>query len=92
MMARGRLVGALIVGPRRSGETYAPDESEAIAEVARGVGVALDLLGVGRDRDKATLADAIAGLDRSIKALPDAIVDRLRGAREALEQRDLTES
>ena len=53
-------------------------------EVAHGVGVALDLLGVGRERESTTLEDAIEALDHSIKALPDAIVDRLRGAREAL--------
>ena len=45
MLARGRLVGALVLGPKRSGESYAPDESSAIAQVAHGVGVALDLLG-----------------------------------------------
>lgn len=42
MVARGRLIGALILGPKHSQETYAPDESEAIEEVAHGVAAALD--------------------------------------------------
>jgi hypothetical protein len=44
MIARGRLVGLVALGPKRSGENYAPDESEAIAQLARGVGVAVDTL------------------------------------------------
>ena len=44
MFARGRMVGVLAVGPKRSGESYAPDESKAIAELAHGVGLALDTL------------------------------------------------
>jgi hypothetical protein len=81
MLARGRFVGALVIGPKRSHEPYAPDESAAIAEVAHGVGIALDLLGVGRTDTTPALIDAIAGLDRSINALPEAIVDRLNAAR-----------
>ncbi len=43
-MAVGRrLVGVLVIGPKRSGEPYAPDESAAIAELAHGVGTALAL-------------------------------------------------
>jgi len=41
MIARGKLVGALVLGPRRSGESYAPDESHAIMQLAREVGAAL---------------------------------------------------
>ncbi|MBV8531033.1 MAG: hypothetical protein JO104_06920 [Candidatus Eremiobacteraeota bacterium] len=44
MIARGRLVGALVLGPKRSGESYAPDESNAIAQLAREVGGALHIL------------------------------------------------
>ena len=74
MLCRGHLVGALIVGPKRSGEPYAPDESAAIAQVAHGVGVALDLLRVRR-------ADGIAEVLDALRALPDAIADRLREQR-----------
>ncbi|MGA3036359.1 MAG: hypothetical protein ABSE64_02645 [Vulcanimicrobiaceae bacterium] len=84
MLARDRLVGALIVGPKRTGETYAPDESAAIAEVAHGIGIALDLLGIAPENATPRLLDAIAALDSSVQALPDAIVDRLRRSRELL--------
>jgi GAF domain-containing protein len=43
MVARGRLVGIIVLGHRRSGEAYAPDETAAIAEMARSVGSAIDL-------------------------------------------------
>ncbi len=44
MVSRGDLVGALICGPKRDGEGYAPDESEALLAFAHGVGTALDTL------------------------------------------------
>jgi hypothetical protein len=44
MISRGNLVGALICGPKRDGEAYAPDESEALLALAHGVGTALDTL------------------------------------------------
>jgi len=54
MSAGGRLVGALVVGPKRFGESFAPDERDAIAQMAHGVGVALALLGAtGKARDGA---------------------------------------
>ena len=74
MLCRGHLLGALIVGPKRSGEPYAPDESAAIAQVAHGVGVALDLLCIRR-------ADGITEVLDALRALPDAIADRLREQR-----------
>ncbi len=44
MISRGDLVGALVCGPKRDGEAYAPDESEALLALAHGVGTALDTL------------------------------------------------
>jgi hypothetical protein len=44
MISRGDLVGALICGPKHDGESYAPDESEALLALAHGVGMALDAL------------------------------------------------
>jgi hypothetical protein len=42
------------VGPKRFGESFAPDERDAIAQMAHGVGVALALLGAtGKPRDHA---------------------------------------
>jgi sigma-B regulation protein RsbU (phosphoserine phosphatase) len=82
MLARGRFVGALVVGPKRSHEPYAPDESAAIAEVAHGVGIALDLLGVGRNDTTPAILDAIGALDRSINVLTAAVIDRRNAGRE----------
>jgi hypothetical protein len=44
MISRGDLVGALVCGPKRDGEAYAPDECDALLALARGVGTALDTL------------------------------------------------
>lgn len=44
MIARGQLVAALVLGAKRSGESYAPDESAAIAELATSTAAALDVL------------------------------------------------
>jgi hypothetical protein len=44
MIARGHLVGALVLGPKRSGDNYAPDESHAIMQLALAVGGALRIL------------------------------------------------
>jgi GAF domain-containing protein len=41
MAVGGHLVGVLAIGPKNSGDPYAPDESQAIAELATAVGAAL---------------------------------------------------
>ena len=43
MAVGGRLVGVLVLGPKRSGESYAPDESDAIGHLAQAVGTTLAL-------------------------------------------------
>ena len=48
MVARGRLVGALVLGPKASHESYAPDESAALVEIAHSVGLSLDVLAGSR--------------------------------------------
>ncbi len=70
MVARGRLVGALILGPKRSQESYAPDESQAIEELAHGVGGALDIL---EQRN----SQAGEGVVAELKALRAAMVHGL---------------
>jgi hypothetical protein len=50
MVSRGTLVGVLVCGAKRNGESYAPDESEALLALAHGVGTALDVLSAQRDR------------------------------------------
>ncbi|GAC1393424.1 MAG: hypothetical protein NVSMB31_12840 [Vulcanimicrobiaceae bacterium] len=44
MLAHGTFVGAVLCGPKRTGERYAPDEIDAIRELANGVGLATDNL------------------------------------------------
>jgi hypothetical protein len=68
MVARGRLLGVLVLGPRRSGERYAADESAAIAQLALSVGVSLDAFSKNDEHEE--LMDAIRGL-------PDAIAQRV---------------
>ncbi len=69
MVARGRLVAVLIVGPQKSGDSYAPDEISAIAQVAQSVGNALDVL--------ASEQGAQSELLVAIRALHQAILERL---------------
>lgn len=42
MIVRGELTGILVLGDHKDGETYAPDEREAVAAVTTAVGHALD--------------------------------------------------
>ena len=58
MTARGRLIGVLVTGPKRSGEPYAPDESEAVAQLARNAGFALDAL-LLRSNERNEILEAI---------------------------------
>jgi hypothetical protein len=74
MVARGHLVGAIVLGPKRSGDPYAPDESDAISHLAHGVGGAIDILSNGQaSRDG--LLTAIQAMSRDLKALAAKIDD-----------------
>ncbi len=73
MMARGRLVGALILGPKRTGDPYAPDESAAIAELAHRVGDALDALVEEGDDMRATILAALAAMSAQLSTLSSEI-------------------
>ncbi len=88
MLARGRLVGALVLGPKSSGEPYAPDESAAIAQLAHGVGVALDLLGARpaqADEEIRASLRSLEALSRTtndaLRGLPDAVAEKMRQTR-----------
>ena len=88
MLARGRLVGALVLGPKATGEPYAPDESAAIAQLAHGVGVALDLLDArtaGANEEICASLRSLEALSRAsndaLRLLPDAIAERMRQTR-----------
>jgi hypothetical protein len=67
MLVRGRLLGVLVMGERAGGEAYAPDEVAALAEVAHGVGTAMD-----------GLTSHHSGETARIAALQQQILDELR--------------
>ena len=66
MMSRGQLIGALVCGPKSDGESYAPDESNALYDLAHGVGIALDLLGDRRDEAADGVTQRLDELSRRI--------------------------
>jgi GAF domain-containing protein len=82
MLSRGRLAGILLLGERAGGEAYAPDELEALSQFASGVGSALHTLLSGDTESigalKDAIADALATLDATMRALPEAIASRLQ--------------
>jgi hypothetical protein len=79
MVSRGRLVGALLLGPKRSQESYAPDESDAIEDLAHHVGGVLDVLGHSAPSgDDPVLAE--------LKAMHRAIADGFSSLRSELER------
>jgi len=69
MISRGALVGALVCGPKRDGEAYAPDESDALLALAHGVGTALDTLSLRGDGEAASLQEALVRLLEGQEAL-----------------------
>lgn len=78
MISRGDLVGALICGPKRDGETYAPDESEALLALARGVGTALDTLSSRSNGGIESIRETQTLMLQELQKLPSAIVSALR--------------
>lgn len=80
MISRGRLIGALVCGPKRDGETYAPDESDALLTLSHGVGGALDVLDSKAERGDsiAELRDSIRALSEATLQLPNAIAAQIR--------------
>ncbi|HEY1977631.1 MAG TPA: hypothetical protein VGG89_13850 [Candidatus Baltobacteraceae bacterium] len=71
MLAHGTFVGAILCGPKRTGERYAPDEIDAIRELAHGVGLAIDNL-ERDDRDASTFAQ-IAAMFAALSARLDRL-------------------
>ena len=71
MVTRGRMQGALVLGPKRSSESYAPDESEAIMQVAHGVAGALDM-------GTAQTDGALERMRELLETLPDRLAERIK--------------
>jgi hypothetical protein len=81
MLARGKLYGVLLLGERTGGEAYAPDEVEALSQLANGVGSALEALLLTRDGSAAVLAERI---ELAIASLREAMVSEIRSLRSTL--------
>lgn len=75
MVARGHLVGAIVLGPKRSGDPYAPDESDAIFHLAHGVGGALDVLSANGRVSQDALLVAIQTISGDLRTLAAKIDD-----------------
>jgi GAF domain-containing protein len=71
MTARGQLLGVIVLGDRRSGERYAPDEISAISQLATGLGAALDIFKARDGKD-----GAVERLVASVDALREELVRR----------------
>jgi K+-sensing histidine kinase KdpD len=67
MLSKGRMLGVLVCGSKSTKEPYAPDEADALAAVAHGVGFALDSLSTTPTdgRVVALLEQILAKLDGS---------------------------
>ena len=79
MVARGRLVGALVLGPKRTGESYAPDESDAILQLANSVGTTLDVLTSRDVHSNGELLRTVQDLASAVNAGFQMISERLTG-------------
>jgi hypothetical protein len=80
MVSRARVLGVVLLGERAGGESYAPDEIEALAQFAHGVGSSIDALSTRSDgmlvalqQSMASMADAIARLARETDGLRNDI-------------------
>jgi len=65
MFARGKLYGVLALGERAGGEAYAPDEVDALSQLANGVGAALEALSPATNGE-VTMAQQIEEIHRAI--------------------------
>ena len=78
MLARGRLLGVMLLGERSGGEAYAPDEIAALASMSQGVSSALDVLAVDNEASQAEIADAVRAEIAPLRAQLDEIAKALR--------------
>lgn len=78
MFGRGSLLGVLVCGAKRNGESFAPDEIDALKALTYGVGAALDALARSDgDRIESLLA-AFATLRNDVMTKLDALAGEAR--------------
>jgi hypothetical protein len=66
LFARAVLSGFIVCGPKPSGESYAPDERDALAQIAYGVAVALDGVRLTQLEEKIARLEGAARLQPQI--------------------------
>jgi hypothetical protein len=76
MLARGRLLGVVVLGERAGGEAYAPDEITALSSMSQGIGSALDVLAASNA--SSSFADAVREALAPVREQLDAIARALR--------------
>ncbi|MEO9170447.1 MAG: GAF domain-containing protein, partial [Candidatus Baltobacteraceae bacterium] len=79
MTARGVLVGVLMCGPKTSGESFAPDDVDALMALARGVAITLDSLNRESGSSIASLREAVIVLQARIATMQESVASELRG-------------
>ncbi|HTX59169.1 MAG TPA: hypothetical protein VMH02_05775 [Verrucomicrobiae bacterium] len=79
MRARGRLIGVLVLGPKRSGDPYAPDESAAIAQLAHAAGDAIDVLSAKGDGSRESILEAMRSMTDQLSEEIRSLAARLPG-------------
>lgn len=78
MLSHGTLIGILVCGAKKSGESFAPDEIDALNTVAHGVGVALVSLSKEPTDSLESLRGAIIMMQESIASSHREIIAELR--------------
>lgn len=73
MIARGRLLGVLLLGEQTGGEAYAPDEVESLSQLAHGVGSAIDALSSRSGTAIESLGKRLDLIVEELRALPNKI-------------------
>ncbi len=73
LLARGKMLGVLVLGPKRSGEAYAPDESAAIEQMAAAIAGTLDVLALSDDRSANTLLDGMRSIQASLRDIHERL-------------------
>jgi hypothetical protein len=69
MISRGELMGAVVCGAKRDGETYAPDESSALLTLARSVGTTLDTLNMRNGDGAVSTQETLRAIVEKLNAI-----------------------
>lgn len=68
MFARGQMIGVMVLGPKLSGESHAPDEAGAIEQIASTIASTLDAIALGESRRNDALLEGLLSIQESLAA------------------------